>query len=251
MAKSKAAAGGQEKKSKIGLIILLAFIGIVVIFVLLTAFNIFGMRDNVVMPILRNVPFVGSFVPDAPPYDESNPLAVANRVEAELRAEIEVLQERINELEEETSDMVGEFTNIVNNAIEDEVELNRLREMEEDQQEFLANREAFERAIIEENMYAFEEWIETAHPDLVERIFTELMAGRIAGEQRQHYINVWGAMPPAAVALAIVSRDMATTEMPLLVSVMRGLPYETAANILAAIPDPVVRGAVMAHMYTP
>ena len=251
MAKSKTAAGGQEKKSKVGLIILLAFIGIIVIFVLLTAFNIFGMRDNVVMPALRNIPFVGSFVPDAPPFDESDPLAVAGRVEAELRAEIEDLQARINELEEETSDMVGEFTHIVNNAIESEVELDRLREMEEGHIEFLENREAFERAIIEENIDAFEEWITTAHPELVERIYTELIADRVAGEQRQHYLNVWSAMSASSVALSIVSRDMATTDMPLLVSVLRGLPPGTAANILDAIPDAVVRGAIMMHMYTP
>jgi len=245
------AVGGQEKKGKIGLIILLAFVGVVGVFVLLTALNAFGLRDNVVMPFLRNVPFVGGFVPEAEPTDETDPSAIYGRTIAELEAQIAALQNEIDELQGDMEDMADEWFEAVVDALESSVELERLREIEESHAQFLADREAFERGVIEGDLEAFERYMETIHPDLIIEIYTNLMEERIAGLDRQHYLDVWAAMSPAAIARFIMARDMATTDMPLLVSVLRDLPPARSATIIDAIPDPNVAGAIVTHKFVP
>jgi len=239
---AKKAAKGQEKKGKVGLIILIAFIAVVGGFVLLTAFNVFGLRDDVVMPFLRNVPLIGSFITDA-----DDPLVLAARREEELTERGTELETRIAQLEAQIESERAQ----VDEANRNMLELNRLREMERGHNEHLANREAFERALAEGNIDDFTEWFETIHEELAILIYEELTADTIAGYRRQHYLNVWAEMTPTAVSNAIMARDMVTTNMPLLVSVFRDMNARDVALILNALPDSDARGAILTHFYSP
>ena len=237
------------KKSKIGLIILIAFVGLVVTFVALTALNVFGLRDNIVMPFLRNVPVIGNLIND--PEGELDPLAAALLRVAELEEELRLRDAEIARHEAEMLAMEEEWEEIIAYAFGSVVELMILREMAEDFEEFIINREIFERELAEGNPEAFENFFATMHPVLAETIFRELMAGRVAGLQREQYLDIWSAMSPAAVANIIMARDMTTTNMAMLVSIFRDLPYATVARILEAIPDSNQAGAIAAAMYVP
>ena len=247
---AKSQGGGTGKKSKIGLIIALALVGVVGGFVLLTAFNVFELRDDIVMPFLRNVPLFGRLIPGAAE-DDYDPATAALRTEQELRLKIEDLERQLAELEAETSGVLDAWGGLVGDLAESELELLRLRIMEELFALHIAEREQFEREIIEGNPDAFINWFQTMNPDRADEIYMELIADLVAGYRREHYLNMWSAMHPASIAGAIMAREMHLTDLPLLISVLRDFSYETSAAILQAIPDPEVRGALLTHTYVP
>ncbi|MCL2170431.1 MAG: hypothetical protein FWB74_10475, partial [Defluviitaleaceae bacterium] len=200
---AKAQGQGTKKKSKVGLIIALALVGVVGAFVLLTAFNVFGLRDDIVMPFLRNVPLIGRFIPAAEGADDYDPAATALRTEQELRLHIEELERQMAELEAETSEAMAGLADLFGHLAENEIELMRLRALEEAFAQFMAEREQFEREVIENNPDAYINWFETMNPDRAEEIYQELIADMVAGYGREHYLNMWAEMHPASVAGAI------------------------------------------------
>ncbi|MDR2167850.1 MAG: hypothetical protein LBE35_08405 [Clostridiales bacterium] len=242
-----------EKKGKAGLIALIAFVLVVGGLVAMVAFNVFGLRDNVVMPFLRNVPLVGDFVPGAEEVEGGevyDPTIVLLEQIDELRAQNSGLQERLDVAENFVNSFEDDMTAMYNTISENELELERLREMERDHARIAANREAFERGVIEGNLDAFMEFFETVHPDLAEEIYTRETAHMVAGYRRQHYLDVWTVMSPIAIGRAIEADNMAATDMPLLVSVFRDLPEATVARILENVSEPT-RTAILRQMYTP
>ena len=240
---AKAAKKGKDgkKKGKAGLIILLAFIVVVLGAVLLTAFNVFGMRDDVVLPMLRNVPLVRNLIPEE--FDEET-LSLM-QINEGLEETIRDLETRLAQIETANSGLAGDLELAERALVLNELEIARLREIEAGQMAFVSRRAAFEREVAEGNADAFVDWFDNMNPDLAERIYRSLMAARVDEEKWQNFVAVWGAMNPRDAAHAI--ETMVTTDMDMIVSVLGALPPRTAAAILGAL-TVESRAAVTRHM---
>ena len=223
------------KKSKAGLIVLLTLIALIIIFIMMVAFNVFGLRYNMLYPLLRNIPVIGTLVPDAPAAaveddiivalanleTETRALATQN---ASLEAELEILTGMIEQLERENA---------------------RLAEFEAVHQQFISDRETFYRNLALENPDAFMIFFETMHPVLAEEMFARLASEQIDIERWRNYLASWSNMHPAQVAMVIES--MLTTDMRLIVDVMLELPEPFRGTVLNAL-TPESAGAVLRQM---
>lgn len=230
MKKEQKKAGG--KKSKVGLIILLSFIVIVGGFTALVAFDVFGLRTNVVMPMLRNLPIIGPMFEAE--YDPETGLPIQaydpSATVADLEAQIAALEQQLAEVNTNYETLADEMAVLVQTIDEHELENERLREIEEYHMQILADREAFEREVAEDNPEAFNNFFETMNPELAEEIYTAAMNQRALDERWQNYLSSWGSAAPVNVARAI--ELMAPTDMALIASVMTDLPVNQRAAIM-------------------
>ena len=133
---------GGKKKGKGGLIVLLAFIVVVLGAVLLIAFNVFGLRDDVVMPLLRNTPVINKLIPEDP--DAQVSLAQKNIMLEEAMAALEL---QLAQPEAANDKLAGDLELIERALTLNDLELTRLREIESGQVAFANSRERFEREV--------------------------------------------------------------------------------------------------------
>jgi len=220
------------KKGKVGLIIILVLVVLILAGAAMMAFNVFGIRDNTVVPMLRNVPLVGGLLPEAEVdpyaaeaerYDFEATIAALQATIADLEAEIEHITAMEIEVEEQLAGLFGTMA-------EHYLEMERLREIERLHLQIEANRAQFEREVAEENPDAFINFFETMHPDTMEEIVRQLMSVRARDERWEGYVATWTAMNPRNVAWAI--EEMASTNMQLIVEVMPYIPENSRAAIL-------------------
>jgi len=225
-----------DKKGKSGLIVLIVIIVISAAAVTMTVLNAFGLRDNVLVPMLRNIPVIGGLMPESSDY----------ALQANFELIIEGLEGRIAELEAENASLSGNLENIhdIARVLEQENAFNR--EFADMHDERTAAHNEFVRAVAEENPDALMEFFAASNPALLEEILWDLIALQMRAEEWENYIGVWGAMNPVLVAQAI--ETMALTHMPLIVSVLPDLPVQTRAAILNAL-EADTRAAVLRQMY--
>jgi len=233
-ANSSKKAGG---KSKVGLIILIVVILIVAGGVTSIALDLFGFRTEVIIPFLRNVPVVGNLMPDAESqYDE--PALDPDITIRDLQALVDSLN-RQNEL------LQAEIESLYAIGIGLELENARLQEFADLHDERTAAFDEFMRALAEEEPEALMEFFQTMHPALREEILREHADGFVRDERWESYTSTWAVTNPRLVAQAI--ETMITTDMPLIVDVMRDLPYHIRGAILDAL-DTDSRAAVLRQM---
>jgi len=222
MANAKAAIAPKEakKKGKAGLIILLFFILIVAAGITMTALNVFGIRDNVLLPALRNVPFLGNFIPDTAEA-ESSP---------DLNLTINALEEQITSILSENAFLEEDLGILLEMVERLELEIARLRMFEEEHAEFQARRDEFYRGLIEDNPDVFIDIFAYMNPAMAIDIFTSLVGAQVADEEWQNYLATWSATSAVNVAASI--ETMLTTDMPLIVRVLPHLEPGFRGQIL-------------------
>ena len=211
------------KKGKVGLIVLLTLIALILIFIIMVAFNAFGLRDNMLFPLLRNIPVIGSLVPDGTAAANEGDIAATV---ADLEAETYMLAAENASLEAQLEILTGMIEQV-------ERENARLAEFEAVHQQFLTDRETFYRNLAMENPDAFLNFFETMHPALAEEMFASLASEQIDEERWRNYLASWSNMNPVHVARVIES--MLTTDMRLIVDVMLELPEPFRGSILNAL----------------
>lgn len=222
------------KKGKSGLIVLIVIVLLLAGAVTATVLNLFGLRDNVLVPFLRNVPIIGNMMPAdtaTPAIDPAVTIAQLETQLQDLEGQNASLEDNLETLNAITADL--------------EAEINRLQEFEQQHYERVAAHMEFMRATAEADPEAFIEFFSTMYPALQEEIFREIMGQRYNDERWENYISAWGAANPGLVALSI--ETMITTDMPLIVSVMNDLPVSTRASILNAL-EVESRAAVLRQM---
>ena len=215
------------KKGKVGLIIMLVIIVLILGFVALTAFNVFGLRDNIIYPLLRNVPVVGNMIP-SPDYAEAEGEDFAAAM-AELEAETYYLTA-------ENASLAAELENLTDMLELLEREVIHLEEFAYAYNQFVIDRETFYRDTAMENPDAFMNFFETMQPDLAQELYSMIALQQIEEERWRNYLASWSNMHHAQVAMVIES--MLTTDMRLIVAVMNDLPEPFRGNILNSMaPD--------------
>jgi len=230
-------ANNAGKKSKTGLIILIVAILIVGAGVTSVALDLFGLRTQVIIPMLRNVPVIGNLMPESE-YDYAEAALDPAIVIRDLEVTVASLNRQNELLQADLDSLYGIATGL-------EAEIARLQEFEELHDMRTAAYNEYQRAIAEEEPAAFLEFFTTMHPAMAEEIFRELAALQVQDDRWESYVSAWSAANAVLVAQAI--ETMITTDMPLIVSVMRDLPLHSRAAILNAL-ETESRAAVLRQM---
>ena len=235
---------GKGKKSKVGLIIILVVVGLILAFAALTIFNVFGLRDDVVMPLVRSIPLVGNLVPDAEYYGEG--YQTAEDAMASLQRQIVDLQNQLASAEDAYEAIQADYELLYNRVNEDYLELERLREIEAGQLEFVEAMEIFQRETALGNADAFMELFMTYHPELILELVLEIQANAELQMEWENWLGTWEYMTPRAVADVIELRI--TTHLPQIVGTLVDLEHERRAAILNIL-SPETRSVVLMQMH--
>ncbi|MCL2753789.1 MAG: hypothetical protein FWE44_06550 [Defluviitaleaceae bacterium] len=241
-AKDQAAASG--KKSKVGLIVIITIIALVAGFVLLSVFNVFGIRDNITFPFLRAVPFVGNLIPDDP-YADLAPEQIWVLRETELQAQVVSLQSQLDIANAAIAPLEEELEFLQEILLIVDVELEILYELAEQYSDFLAMQEAFNRDVVNNSEGAFMRWFEEMHPELAEQIYREQLAVRNQDERRAHFIAVWSGISAQSAARAI--EDMVLTDMRLIIDALSDMTPSNVTPIINAL-SPDTAALVLRHL---
>jgi len=224
------------RKGKVGLIILLSLIALILTFIVLTALNVFGLRDNILYPALRNVPLVGNMIP-SPAYGEAEGYDLTAAM-AELEAETQDLAAQNASLEAQLENLTGVIEQL-------ERENERLAGYAAAQEEHMAAREAFYNEVLAENPDAFINFYATMNPEIAHDQFISLSRAQFEDERWLNYLASWNNMNPAQVAAVVES--MRTTDMSLITVVMAELPVAFRGSVLNLM-DAEAAAAILRHM---
>jgi len=214
---------------KAALIIFFVFLFILIGgFVAIIALNLFGVRDEHIYPALRNVPFVGQFIPSQyyeiqlvydeesgeyvevrvavdPPVVEEVPVDVGPTEEVlELMAEIEALQAALSQAQslnaqyEETVQVLATYRDFIT--------------------EYRENRQRFDAQVALGDPNAFAEFYETVDPENAARLFSYIRATQQEERDFRRYASTYHTMnsSEAAEVFAI----LLATDAPLLVRIL-------------------------------
>ncbi len=227
------AEGGAPKKggklSKIfGLILLLFFIASIVGYIFIL--NGFGLRDGILRPYLEQMPVVSEYLPD-----EEMPVNTD-----ELESEIELLEAEKEALQLQVDN---------NTATSDETnaELERLKEIEAQQTEFVAMKEEFDKNFATMTADDYIAYYESMYPDLAQETYGELISDKYNKEELDGYIAKFQSMEPSSIASLL--EEMMNTDIELVVLIMNNLDNQTAGETLAAMKP--VNGAQVAKLMSP
>lgn len=220
---SKSKKGKKDKSSKSKtkgiLTVLLLFILIASFIGYIFMFNGFGLRDGVLRPILEKTPIISNYLPPV----ESNSQRLSDLVleNNELESENEVLKQQVENA-----------TKIAENSAD---EIERLKLIEQQQTDFVAMKEEFDKNFAEMTSEDFIKYYEAMYPDVAEEAYSELISDKYSKEEVDEYIATFQTMDGENIAAIL--EEMMNTDMELVVLIMQNLDNQLAGETLAAM-DP-------------
>jgi len=213
---------GKGKKKKIVkiLILLILFLSIIGGAVAVLVFNVFDIRDTYLRSFLEEIPIVNTMLPPLEAIPENVVTQMSN---AELTAALEELQNQLDIQEFEISHL-SEINSIQS------AEIVRLQEIEDNQLQFRADQEAFDRMIAENNPDAFMAFFESMDPENAEILYNEAVTTAYRSAEVREFISTIESMDRRRAALTL--EDMMETELDLVVAVMSHMNVAQRAIIL-------------------
>lgn len=216
----------QKKKGKkkgkgkiIFLIILLILLGLIVS---VFGFNVFNVRDEYVYPVLRDVPVIGSWIPE-----ENNP----NDEYSGLTKEQLIVQNK--KLEAEKKALEEDKKNLTTRISDNDKEMTRLKELEANQLQFKADKEEFDRRIAEGDIKAYLDYYKSVYPENADKIYREEVKQEAVDKQLKKYVQTFENMKKDAAAKVL--EEMIGTDMDLVVRILNNIGSEQRGAILGAM----------------
>jgi flagellar motility protein MotE (MotC chaperone) len=183
------------------------------------AFNLFGLRDNIVYPLLSNIPVVKDYLP------------VGQEAAPDLS--VQQLRERVTELENQLSEKDRNISELEERDIQSVGEINRLREFESQQLQFKQDKAAFDERIAMQDPQAFAEYYERMSPENAELLYpTAAAKSEIDGEIKRYISNFTEMDEEDAAA---VLQQLVSTDMNLVVAILRGMNNRASSAVLGAM----------------
>ena len=191
-----------------GVIVFLIILIWVAIFILLIKLDVGGLGNNILRPILKDVPVVNMILP--PVSDEQiafeNSLAYSDILEANNRIkELEIL---LDEIEEENADLVEENEDLT-------ATVEKLKHYEDEMEAFEERVQAFdEEVVFNDKAPSVEEyikWYESMYPENAERIYEmaiQTEAYDLTIQQKAGYYEKMKAADAAAVLEIMSAADI-------------------------------------------
>lgn len=238
--KKKEKKGKKEKKNKsivsriLKLIIILGILGFIVG---VLVFNIFNIRDRYLSGILSNIPFINTLISNDEIEDDDNLEFVSRE---ELINQVEELRLRLSEKE-------NEIQKLENNEIINLSEIERLSELEAQQEQFRIDREAFDELIALNDPNAFISFYESINPESASRLYEQAIISAQTEEELRNYIANFRNMETASAASIL--EEMIVTDMDLVILILNNLDNRTSGAVLSEMTPQ--NAATVAKMMAP
>ena len=191
-----------------GVIVFLIILIWIAIFVLLIKLDVGGLGNNILRPILKDVPIVNMILP--PVSDEQiafeNSLAYSDILEANNRIkELEIL---LDELKEENADLVEENEDLT-------ATVEKLKHYEDEMEAFEERVQAFDKEVVfndkAPSVEEYIKWYESMYPENAERIYEmaiQTEAYDLTIQQKAGYYEKMKAADAAAILEIMSAADI-------------------------------------------
>ncbi len=206
----------KSSKGKKILTLLLLFIAIASIAGYIFLFNGFSVRDTVLRPYLERIPVVSNYLPPKEEAISMNELILQNDT---LKAENELLKQQAQSA-----------TDIAEN---NSSEIERLKLIEEQQTEFVAMKEEFDRNFANMTSADFVAYYEAMYPDTAQEVYSEIVSENYDKALVDDYVATFQSMAPEAISGILI--EMMNTDMELVILIMQSLDTQLAGQTLAAM----------------
>ena len=199
----------EPKKKKGGCLLkLLIFLIIIAIPIALISFNVGNIRDKYLRPGLEKIPIVKNLLP---PLEEEQQ---EEEVVDEKQQTIESLTKEIEELNKEVT---------------------RLKEFEQAQLQFKAEKEEFDKMIALNDPKAYASFYESIAPENAEELYKQAINQEVTDKRFKEYIQTFETMKKDAVATIL--EELMVTDMDLVITILENLTSDKRSEILSAM-DP-------------
>jgi len=183
------------------------------------AFNAFNVRDRYIYPPLAKIPFVGGFIPNT-----------AGRPEDLGAMQPDQLIARINELESALSKAQNDLTAADAVIADNNTQIENLKVFESQQLKFKQDKADFDQRVAMADPRAFADYYQAISPENAELLYPKAAAEADRAAEIKKYLNNIKAMDEATAAGML--QLLISTDMDLVVSIMRGLDSRVAGGIL-------------------
>lgn len=167
-----------------------------VIFALLIKMDVGGI-GTMLRPVLKNVPVVSKILPEMS--DEE----LMEETGYKYKSLAEAI-ERIKELENEVANYQNSDTSSSEQIMQLQAEVARLKVYEENQEDFLKQKEEFDKQVVfNENapdISEYKTWYDGIYPDNAAKIYKEVCERLQFSEQVQDWATTYAKMDPASAA---------------------------------------------------
>lgn len=225
---------GRILKKVIFILIFISFIGFIVG---ILGFNLFNIRDTYLRGILENIPIVNNVLP---PLESAEGDILPQMSNSELVSRIEYLEEQLNIYEDEIN-RLNELNSLQS------AEIVRLQEIEENQLQFRADREAFDRMIAENDPNAYMTFFSSMDPENAEILYSEAVVASQQSRELRNYISTFETMDRRSASTTL--ETMMQTELELVVLILNNMNVEQRASILGSMSSE--NSAILATMLAP
>ena len=183
------------------------FIIIVVIPIAIIGFNVGNIRDRYLRPGLERIPIINNLLPPLEEQIEEQPIDEKQQTIDSLTAEIEELNK----------------------------EIARLREFEQTQVEFRAEKEEFDRMIALNDPQAYANFYESISPENAEELYRQAINQEVTDKEFKDYIQTFETMKKDAATTIL--EELIITDMDLVITILDNLSSKKRSEILGAM-DP-------------
>ena len=223
-----------EKKSRKGLIVIIIILLVIAACVVIWMFNIANLRDGVIMPYLRNAPFIGSWFSDPEVEEEGR---FAGMTTEQLANMIIALEDNINELE-------TEITGLHNELDERNQVIETLRPFEQMIVDYWTATATWNAMIAQGDPIAYADWFNEIRPEYAAQLYEHAIQMNQFNQQERNILSSLNSMETDNAASVLQS--MMATNTPLMIRFLRNMSASRRAEIWDALPSSTV--LVMVNM---
>lgn len=181
--------------------------------------NPFGLRDNVVYPMLSNIPVVKDYLP------------VGWTAEPELTTE--QLRARVKELENQLAARDEGIIRLEEKNSQNAIEIDRLREFEGQQLRYKQDKASFDERVAMEDPQAFADYYQKIAPENAEILYPLAAAQSENDNEVKRYISTFSEMDEEEAAAVL--QQLIATDMNLVVAILRGMNNRAASAVLGSM----------------
>ncbi len=189
-------------------------------------FNILNVRSTYVDSRIVDTPISKIFMnaPGSTPTDGSGTGTVSK---ADLVEQVAELTSQVSDLEQQLAD-----TKALNDLYVNQI--SQLEPIANEQLQFKADKEAFDRMIAEGNQEAFKEFYEKMYPDTAKDEYASLVTEEVNSKEVNDYVATFTAMEDSAAA--DILEAMSQTDLNLVVNILGKMSPDRSGAILSEMP---------------
>lgn len=185
-------------------------------------FNTFGIRNQYIIPLIQKIPIVKNILP----VTDEELASVKELSKEELITKNNDLEKQIATLIEE-NDILDKKNKLYGE------EVSRLQDIEYQQVKYKKEKEEFDTMIVAGDQKAFLQFYEKISPQNADKLYTEALVSTQQTKEKKSFVSTFSAMDEKSASKIL--EEMLTSDMDLVVDVLKNVGSERSAAILSAM----------------